>query len=136
MTDLLHSNSNEEIDYGIDIDNGTSPTPTTPTTDIQRNSSILSNMIQRSSVDLLLSQNQSNQNHQINCRSQNNNSSSDNSKNTSQQRRIDFALNGRQQHLRITQNFDSMKMERIEAFFYNHGMEFALGMFYSKYALY
>ena len=121
MTDLLHNS------------NGTSPTspsPTTNTTDIQRNSSILSNMIQRSSVDLLLSQNQSNQNHQINCRSQNNNSSSGNSKNNSQQRRIDFALNGRQQHLRITQNFDSMKMERIEAFFYNHGMEFALGMFY------
>ena len=129
MTDLLHKNSNEEIDYGIYIDNGT-----TNTTDIQRNSSILSNMIQRSSVDLLVSQNQSNQsnqNQQINCRSQNNNS-----KNNSQQRRIDFALNGRQQHLRITQNFDSMKMERIEAFFYNHGMEFALGKFYSKYALY
>ena len=123
MTDLLHNNSNEEIDYGIDIDNGT-----TNTTDIQRNSSILSNMIQRSSVDLLVSQNQSNQsnqNQQINCRSQNNNS-----KNSSQQRRIDFALNGRQQHLRITQNFDSMKMERIEAFLYNHGMEIALGMFY------
>ena len=132
MTDLLHNSNNNE-----EIDNGTSPTsPTTNTTNIQRNSSILSNMIQRSSVDLLLSQNQSNQNHQINCRSQNNNSSSGNSKNNSQQRRIDFALNGRQQHLRITQNFDSMKMERIEAFFYNHGMEFALGMFYSKYALY
>ena len=125
MTDLLHNNSNEEIDYGIDIDNST-----TNTTDIQRKSSILSNMIQRSSVDLLVSQNQSNQNHQINCRSQNNNSSSGNSKNNSQQRRIDFALNGRQQHLRITQNFDSMKMERIEAFLYNHGMEIALGMFY------
>ena len=126
MTDLLHNSNNNE-----EIDNGTSPTsPTTNTTNIQRNSSILSNMIQRSSVDLLLSQNQSNQNHQINCRSQNNNSSSGNSKNNSQQRRIDFALNGRQQHLRITQNFDSMKMERIEAFFYNHGMEVALGMFY------
>ena len=132
MTDLLHnSNNNEEIDNGIDIDNGTSPTsPTTNTTNIQGISSILSNMIQRSSVDLLLSQNQSNQNQQISCLSQNINSSSDNSKNKSQQRRIDFALNGRQQHLRITQNFDSMKMERIEAFFYNHGMEVALGMFY------
>ena len=136
MTDLLYnSNNNEEIDNGIDIDNGTSPTsPTTNTTNIQGISSILSNMIQRSSVDLLVSQNQSNQsnqNQQKNCRSQNNNS-----KNNSQQRRINFALNGRQQHLRITQNFDSMKMERIEAFFYNHGMEFALGLFYSKYALY
>ena len=135
MTDLLHnSNNNEEIDNGIDIDNGNSPTsPTTNTTNIQGISSILSNMIQRSSVDLLVSQNQSNhinQNQQISCRSQNINSSSGNSKNNSQQRRIDFALNGRQQHLRITQNFDSMKMERIEAFFYNHGMEVALGMFY------
>ncbi|OEU18178.1 ferric-chelate reductase [Fragilariopsis cylindrus CCMP1102] len=118
MTDLLHNS------------NGTSPTspsPTTNTTDIQRNSSILSSMIQRSSVDLLLSQNQSNQNQQTSCRNQNNNNSSDNSKNNSQQRRIDFALNGRQQNLRITQNFNSMKMERIEAFFYNHGMEIALG---------
>ena len=129
MTDLLHNSNNNE-----EIDNGTSPTsPTTNTTNIQGISSILSNMIQRSSFDLLVSHNQSNQsnqNQQINCRGQNNNSSSDNSKNYSQQRRIDFALNGRQQHLRITQNFDSMKMERIEAFLYNHGMEVALGMFY------
>ena len=44
--------------------------------------------------------------------------------------RTAFALKGDEENFRISKNPTQMKLERIEAFFYNHGTEIALGVLF------